>query len=90
MSLGDHSPFSKARSAALVSALLAVLVHANVLQNQFAYDDVHILTEHEELHDVSNLPGLMAEPYWPGEFSKELGLWRPGTTLSLGVQWALW
>ena len=90
MSAGGHSPFSKARSAALVSALLAVLVHANALQNQFAYDDVHILTEHEELHEVSNLPGLMAEPYWPGEFSKELGLWRPGTTLSLGVQWALW
>ena len=83
MSVSGHSPLSKARSAALVSALLAVLVHANALQNQFAYDDVHILTEHEEMNDVSNLPRLMAEPYWPGDFSKELGLWRPGTTLKL-------
>ena len=90
MSVTGRHLLSSARGAALVSALLAVLVHANALQNQFAYDDVHILTEHEELHDVSNLPRLMVEPYWPGDFSKELGLWRPGTTLSLGVQWAIW
>ena len=90
MTSSRYSPLSTGRSAALVCALLAVLVHANALRNQFAYDDVHILTENDALHDASNLPGLMAEPYWPGEFSKELGLWRPGTTLSLGVQWALW
>ena len=88
MSLGRHSPLASRGSAALLCALLALVVHLNALHNQFAYDDVHILTENKEIHDPSNLPGLLAKPYWPGDFSKELGLWRPGTTLTLGVQWA--
>jgi Tfp pilus assembly protein PilF len=90
MNLRPASPWSDLRSAALVCALVAALFHANALRNRFAYDDVHILPENEEIHDVRNLPGLLLEPYWPGEFGRELGLWRPGTTLSLGLQWALW
>ena len=88
MSLGRRSPLASRGSAALLCALLALVVHLNALNNQFAYDDVHILTENVAIHDARNLPGLLAKPYWPGDFSKELGLWRPGTTLTLGVQWA--
>ena len=84
------APWTNARGAALVCALLAMLVHANALGNQFAYDDDHILTANAAIQDVANLPGLMLEPYWLGDYSKQLGLWRPATILSLGVQWALW
>src|SRR5688572_10778607 len=90
MNVRAPSPWHSLRSAALLCALIAVVFHVNALRNQFAYDDVHFLPEHEELHDVANLPRLMIEPYWPGEFGRALGLWRPGTTLSLGLQWALW
>ena len=76
--------------AALLCGAVAVLVYANALGNQFAYDDVHILIENPEIQDVRNLPGLLVNPYWPGEYSRGLGLWRPATTLSLGLQWALW
>jgi tetratricopeptide (TPR) repeat protein len=88
--LRPASPWSNLRSAALLCALVAALFHANALRNAFAYDDIHILPENEGLHDIRNLPRLLVEPYWPGEYGRELGLWRPGTTLSLGVQWALW
>jgi tetratricopeptide (TPR) repeat protein len=90
MNLRARSPWTNLRSAALVCALLAVVFHLNALGNRFAYDDVHFLPEHEALHDVANLPRLMVEPYWPGEFGRELGLWRPGTTLALGLQWSAW
>jgi tetratricopeptide (TPR) repeat protein len=90
MSTRALSPWSSVKSAALLCALIAIAFHFNALGNEFAYDDVHFLPEHEELHDARNLPRLMLEPYWPGEFGTELGLWRPGTTLSLGLQWALW
>jgi hypothetical protein len=78
------------RRAALLCAVLGVLLHANTLGNEFAYDDVHVLIENEAIHDVENLPGLLVQPYWVGEFGDALGLWRPATTLSLGLQWALW
>ncbi|MSR35150.1 MAG: hypothetical protein EXR95_00705 [Gemmatimonadetes bacterium] len=84
------SAWSNVRAAALVCALVAVAFHVNALGNGFAYDDLHILPEHKELHDIHNLPELMLKPYWPGEWGNELGLWRPGTTLTLGLQWAAW
>ena len=90
MSRDFHTLLAGARGAALLCALVAALVHANTLGNRFAYDDVHILTENEEIQDARNLPRLMLEPYWPGDWGEELGLWRPGTTLALGLQWALW
>ena len=90
MSWNHPTLLTGARGGALLCALLAVLVHANTLGNRFAYDDVHILTENEEIQDARNLPALMLEPYWPGDWGEELGLWRPGTTLALGLQWALW
>lgn len=89
-SVGAASPWTSARSAALLCALVALVFHVNSLANRFAYDDVHILPDHEELHDIRNLPGLLLEPYWPGEWGRELGLWRPGITLTFGLEWALW
>ena len=82
------NPWSSPRWGALACALVAFAIHVNSFQNQFAYDDVQILTENRALHDIRNLPGLLAQPYWPGIFGKEMGLWRPGTTLTFGIEWA--
>src|SRR3954470_3657398 len=87
---GPLSPWMNARTAALLCAVLAVAFHLNALRNGFAYDDVHFLPEHKELHDWHNLPGRMLQPYWPGDWGKQLGLCRPATTLAFGVQWAIW
>ncbi len=71
-------------------ALLAFAIHVNSFKNQFAFDDVKFLPLNTALHDIRNLPRLLAEPYWPGILGgKELGLWRPATTLTLGIEWAL-
>jgi len=77
------------RTAALLAGALAVLVYANSLSNGFAYDDSHIITENTELQRLATLPGAMFEPYWHGHDGEvALGLWRPTTTLLLGLEYA--
>ena len=85
-----QSPIRGLRPAALFCAALAVLTFANSLENDFAYDDIQIISENPTIHSLDDLPGTFFEPYWPNEYGRELGLWRPLTTLSYGVQWALW
>jgi tetratricopeptide (TPR) repeat protein len=64
-------------------------VYANSLRNDFAYDDLHIITENPGIQSLATLPEALTEPYWPGRFGKELGLWRPTTTALLGLQYAV-
>ncbi len=78
------------RGAALVAALVAIVVYANTLGNGFAYDDVPVIVENEEIHDLRELPGALSAPYWGDDRGRELGLWRPVTTVASAVQWALW
>jgi hypothetical protein len=83
------SPLRDARSAALLVAAAAVLVFANSLPNEFAYDDHHIVLENTAIQSLSTLPGAVVKPYWPTPYGRELGLWRPVTTAAFGVQWQL-
>lgn len=83
------SPLENVRSAAVLCAVLGAAVHLNALPNGFAYDDVHIIQEHEGIRDLADLPRTLMEPYWPGEYAKQLGLWRPTTTTIIALQYAL-
>lgn len=81
------SPLRDARSAALLVAGIAVLVFANSLANEFAYDDQHIVIENTAIQSLGTLPGAIVKPYWPNAFGRELGLWRPVTTGAFGLEW---
>lgn len=83
------SPLRSTWTAALVVAALAILVHLNALGNGFAYDDVHIIVENPGIQQLETLPEALTVPYWPGDYGRELGLWRPTTTLLLGLQHAV-
>ena len=85
-----QSPTRHLRPAALVCAAVAVVVFANSLGNDFAYDDLPIIADNPNIHTLADLPGSAFEPYWPNEYGRELGLWRPVTTVVYGLQWALW
>lgn len=78
------------RSAAFLAGALAVVVYANSLVNRFAYDDARIILDNTELHSLETLPGAVFKPYWHGsDGGLELGLWRPTTTLLLGLEYAV-
>ncbi len=85
-----RSPFRYVRTAAFLAAAVAVLLSANSVLNDFAYDDRLIIIDSDLVQDLSTLPQAMTSPYWPGEFGQALGLWRPVTTGFFGLQWPLW
>jgi tetratricopeptide (TPR) repeat protein len=84
-----ESPLRSPRCAAVLVGALAALIYANSLVNGFAYDDIHIVTNNTRIHQLSTLPQAMARPYWPEDYGKALGLWRPVTTGLLGLQYAV-
>ena len=85
-----RSPFRHVRTAAFLAAAAAILLSANSVLNDFAYDDRLIIIESDLVKDLSTLPEAVTSPYWPGKFGEALGLWRPVTTGLFALQWALW
>jgi len=75
--------------AALVAALVAIVVYLNTLGNGFALDDQHIVLENEAIHTLAGIPGALGSPYWPGELGRVLGLWRPLSSVALGLVWVV-
>jgi tetratricopeptide (TPR) repeat protein len=80
------SPLLDRRAAAALAAGVGGLVFANSLLNGFAWDDVLIVVLNTRIHELGSLPGALARPYWPVDYGRELGLWRPTTTALLGLQ----
>lgn len=77
------------RRAVLIVAGVAVIVYANSLLNEFAYDDVSIIQNNPTIQAWDRIPGAMLAPYWPGPAGPELALWRPVTTGLFGVQYLI-
>lgn len=76
-------------SPLLVSGLAAIVTAAAV-GNGFAYDDVHLILRNERVHDLSRLPALFAESYWPPvPLGPDGRLYRPLTATAFAVQWAV-
>ncbi len=84
------SPLRSVRSAAFLAGAAAVLLSANSVLNDFAFDDRLIITANTPIQDLSTLPEALVSPYWPNEYGRDLGLWRPVATAIYGIQWAAW
>ncbi len=69
-------------------ALAAVAVYANTLLNGFAYDDGAIIRDDARVHGLGQLGAIFSGPYW-ADYGRELGLYRPLTTLGFALQWAM-
>ncbi len=77
------------RRATLAVALLAGVVFLPSLANGFALDDLTVVANNPALHDLRRLPELLGSPWWPVSSGRELGLWRPATSLALALTWAV-
>ena len=85
-----ESPTKSLRSAAVLAAAVGVVVFANSIANDFAYDDLLIIVDNPNIQSLETLPGTFFDPYWPNKFGRELGLWRPITSWVYGLQWIVW
>lgn len=76
-------------TASWVVAIVSAAVFVNSMWNGFAFDDHHIIVNNPEIHDLDGLPRAILAPYWPTAFGRDIGLWRPATTGSFGLLYAL-
>jgi len=85
---------ARSRWPAWAPALLIVAVtlaaSASSLGNGFAYDDVHAIGNNEQLHTLAEPWRFFTETYWPpGKFGGGSTLYRPITSLSFAIEWAV-
>lgn len=67
----------------IVTAVASLLVYALALRNGFAFDDV-VLIPGDPRVTGAHIGQLLARPYWN---DSTLGLYRPITSLSFGLDW---
>ena len=72
--------------AAAVAALVAALLFLPALRNDFAYDDVAVVLRDARVHDLDSIPAILGAGYWQDDATS---LWRPLTTLSFALDWAI-
>ena len=84
------SPLRSVRSAAFLAGAAAVLLSVNSVLNDFAFDDLPVVIQNTSIQDLGTLPKALVSPYWPNEYGRDLGLWRPLATAFYGIQWAFW
>jgi tetratricopeptide repeat protein len=71
------------------AAALAALVHAGALANGFAYDDTVLILGDPGIQQIGGLFERLMQPSWPGSFGEDVGGWRPMTTATWAVTWAV-
>lgn len=73
----------------LVAALLVATaaLFSPVLGAPFVYDDHLLILDQPHLHGLGQWKRWFTEPYWPALFNQ--GLYRPLTTATFGLTWAL-
>jgi hypothetical protein len=72
---------------ALAIGIAGLGATVSCLGNQFTYDDIVIVTQNPAVQSLAKPWTRFAQSYWPKPFSTDL--YRPLTTLSLGLQWEL-
>jgi len=82
-----HSLLSSGRRplGPLLAVFAAIVCYLPVLRDGFALDDTAIIRDNLRIHSLSTIPQALALPYW----YEEGHLYRPLTTLSFGLEWAL-
>ena len=77
------------RRAVWVAALAAALLYTPALRNRWALDDHAIVEDNPAAHSIAAALGAAFSPYWPSKNGFSAGLYRPLTTLSYAVDWAI-
>ena len=80
-------PRLSAARAALLAAAAAAALYLPALRNDFAYDDVAVIQQDTRVHGLDSIPAILGSGYWQDDAA--LSLWRPLTTLSFALDWAI-
>jgi tetratricopeptide (TPR) repeat protein len=74
---------SGGRLAACLLAAAAILIYANALPNEFAFDDKHLIVGNEVIRDARNLPEILTGNLWASVPGRASNFYRPIPALAL-------
>jgi hypothetical protein len=72
---------------ALLAALLAVIVAAPSIRNEFVADDQWVIAQRPFLRDPPSVGAVLVEPYWPATFGGSM--WRPAVLTSFALDYRI-
>src|SRR2546425_8268632 len=76
------------RWAAVASAIVALAVYANSLQNGLVYDDVHVIVSNEAAHHPLDWRTILRTPSWFLQGNPTIA-YRPLTTWTVALDYAV-
>ena len=71
--------------AALLAGVLATLVAAPSIRNEFVADDQWVVANRQVLEHPASVAAVLKEPYWPASFGGVM--WRPAVIASFAVDY---
>ncbi len=71
--------------AALLAGVLATLVAAPSIRNEFVADDQWVVANRQALEHPTSVGAVLKEPYWPASFGGVM--WRPAVIASFAVDY---
>ena len=71
--------------AALLAGLLALVVAAPSIRNEFVADDQWVIAQRAFLRDPPSIGAVLVEPYWPASFGGVM--WRPAVLASWAIDY---
>ncbi|MFQ5703390.1 MAG: hypothetical protein ACE5HT_05135 [Gemmatimonadales bacterium] len=77
---------SSTLSICILASTVALVVALPSIVNGFVYDDVWIIQQNDVVHTL-DLKALVTSSYWPPD--RGGAMWRPGTLVSLAIEWAV-
>ncbi|MFN2570377.1 MAG: tetratricopeptide repeat protein [Gemmatimonadales bacterium] len=73
------------RRAVLVAVLVAAVVAAPAIRNEFVADDQWVIAHRQVLEDPPSIGAVLQEPYWPKSFGGVM--WRPAVISSFAIDY---
>jgi hypothetical protein len=73
--------------AVLVAGLLAAIVAAPSIRNEFVSDDQWVVAKREVLEHPPSIGAVLKEPYWPASFGGVM--WRPAVMTSFAIDYQI-
>jgi hypothetical protein len=75
------------RHAVLAAGLLAAVVAAPSIRNEFVADDLWVVANRQVLQHPPSLSAVLTEPYWPAGFGGVM--WRPAVISSFALDYRI-
>ena len=84
----ETSSFLKRYSTEIILFMLAFFLYANVINNDYALDDVAVIQQNKfTKQGFAGIPKILHTFYWAGYWDQNAGLYRPLSMISFAIEY---